>query len=128
MNSLADYISKNDSDQEHSENEITTDYSDEISYSLSDGSADFEVDPNFSQKYLVSVNKKLKVHGKKFIIGDEVYLAYDFDANQQTKKSKFQSFFRTDILKVTNVSDENADKSIAKYVSASRLKKVKNKN
>ena len=79
------------------------------------------------------MNKKLKVHGRKYRKNDEVYLAEDFDTHPNTKKRKFDSFFSRDVFVVKEVMDdgqvliENADKTVLKYASASRLKKINKK-
>lgn len=56
-------------------------------------SSAFDVDAQYSRNYLTSMNKKLKVHGRKYKKNDEVYLAEDFDMHPNTKKRKFDSFF-----------------------------------
>lgn len=89
------------------------------------------VEESYSQRYLTSVNKKLQVHRRKFCVGDQVYLALDFDNNPATKKMPFQSFFSQEIYTVIQVlSDDsvliqNVDKTLTESVFVSRIKKVK---
>ena len=79
------------------------------------------------------MNKKLKVHGMKYKKGDKVYLAKDFDKNQQTIQKKFEGFFHKDPFTVLAVPEEgkvlieNADKTRSEVVSSGRIKKVKEK-
>src|SRR5690606_5502962 len=51
----------------------------------------YSVDESYSRKYLSSMNKSLQVHRRKFNVGDEVFLALDFDNNPSTKRKPFES-------------------------------------
>ena len=93
----------------------------------------FLVNSAHSRDYLNGMNKKLKVHGKKYKKGDLVYLAKDFDKNPQTIQKKLEGFFHKDpftVLAVTeegNVIIENSEKTRSEIVSSGRIKKVNEK-
>jgi hypothetical protein len=94
-------------------------------------SSSYSVDESFSKRYRSSMNKSLQVHRRKFNVGDEVFLALDFDNNPSTKRKPFQSFFSEETYSVIEVlSDdsvllENSQKTWSGSVSTTRIKKVK---
>ena len=47
---------------------------------------EFSVDSNYQKEYLITMNKRLQVHGAKFKVGETVLLKKDFDNNQKNKK------------------------------------------
>ena len=90
----------------------------------------FSVDSTYHEKYLVAMNKPLKVHGQHFKIGERVHFLYDFDNNPLTKKAKFSPFWtpaRYYVKKITldnKVLIKDADGSFSKYMEPYQLKRV----
>lgn len=92
-------------------------------------SAVFSVDPSHQEKYLYTMNKRLRVHGQKFSLNDRVLLKRDFDNNPTTRKRIFHGFWHSDVFVVkerisdTSVRIESEDKTKNLVVSTTRLKK-----
>lgn len=76
------------------------------------------------------MNKRLRVHGQKYNVGDNVYLKIDFDNNALTWKNSLEPFWHNNIFIVQEILNDctvrivNEAKQQVEIVSTTQIKKV----
>jgi len=88
----------------------------------------FPISSHYGKNYLNRMNKKAKIHVRKFKVGQKVYLKKDFDNNAKSRREKFETFFYPENYTVTDVADDGKiniqdSRGEQKVVSCALLKK-----